>query len=111
MERVELYGIDNLKKQEKYELNKIVNKYYDKIKREIKNEFTIKISIKEYATSGNGKKDDKKKKKYSIKIKILTSTKNLESHYASWDLNVTLHKVFKKILEEIEHIFKVSEQH
>ena len=106
MERVELEGIENLDKDQKYQLNKIVNHYFDKIKRVIKNDMTLFVKIKQYETAG--KKD--KAKKSSIQVIVKTSVKNLEASSSDWDLNRTLHGVFKKILAEIEHKFRVSEQ-
>ena len=110
MERVVLKGIKDLKENKKYMLNKIVNNYYNKISRMLKNDFTLKISVKEYATAGKGKKEDKKTKKFSIKAQVLGVARNLETHDADWDLNRTTHSVLKKMLKEIEHQFRVSEQ-
>lgn len=106
MEGIQIEGIGLLKKEEKYQLNKIVNDYADKIERGIKNDFTIDLKLKEYETAG--KKD--KQHKYSISVTIKTSTKKLSADASDWDLNRTLHSVFKKILVEIEHKFRVSEQ-
>jgi len=35
----------------------------------------------------------------------------MEADAVDWDLNRTFHKVFRKIEEEIEHKFRVSDQH
>jgi hypothetical protein len=112
MERVQIKGIEELTKEEKYQLNKIVNDYYDKIKRSLKNDFTLQIKIKAYQKTGKGKieKNSNKKKKYSIQAMIHTATKKLESNASDWDLNRTMHAVLKKILEEIEHVFHASNQ-
>lgn len=106
MERVQVEGISDLKKGERYQLNKIVNSYFDKIKRQIKNEMTLVVKIKHYETAG--KKN--KAKKASIQVNVITATRNLESSASDWDLNRTLHAVFKKLLNEIEHKFRPSEQ-
>jgi len=106
MERVEVKGVEDLDKDQKYQLNKIVNSYFDKIKRSLKNDVVLLVKIKQYETAG--KKD--KAKKSSVQLQIKTSTKNLEASASDWDLNRTLHDVFKKMLVEIEHKFRVSEQ-
>ena len=55
MDRIQFKGIEDIGKEDKYQLNKIVNGYYDKIARQIKNDFTLLIKIKTYQKPG--KKD------------------------------------------------------
>jgi len=107
MERVQLKGEEVLDKEQKYQLNKIINSYYDKIRRSVKQDFTLSVKIKEYNTQG--KKD--KAHKFSIQSSISIPTKRkIESSASDWDLNRTVHACLKKLLEEIEHMFFVSNQ-
>lgn len=107
MARIQLKGFEVLSREEFYQLNKIVNSYYEKIKRSVNQDFTVSIKLKEYKRQG--KKD--KAHKFSIQLGISIPTKRkIESSAADWDLNRTLHSGFKKILEEIEHMFRVSNQ-
>jgi len=114
MTRIDLKGIEELKKEERYQLNKIVNHYYDKIKRMLGDgeEVGLIIKLKAYQKSGKGKieEDKKKAKKYSVQISVKNSIKNLEASASDWDLNRTMHAALKKVLEEIEHRFHASNQ-
>lgn len=111
MENLDAEGIELLDAAQKSAFDRIVRSYYSKISRKLKNDFAIRIVVKDYQTAGRGKMEIRKKaKKYSIRVFVITSVKKLEAHAADWDLNRTLHAVFDKILSEIEHMFHVSEQ-
>jgi len=114
MARINLKGIEELKKDERFQLNKIVNSYYDKIVRSLGDgeDLELNIKIKVYQKSGKGKIEENshKKKKYSVQIQVKNSIKNLDSSASDWDLNRTMHAALKKVLEEIEHRFHISEQ-
>ena len=112
VEKIQLKGEESLSEGEKFQLNKVVNHYYDKIGRNVKNDFMILVKIKAYEKAGKGKKDEDchKSKKFSIQVQIKTATRKLDSSAADWDLNRTLHDAFKKMLTEIEHKFRNSEQ-
>jgi len=113
VDKIQYKGDDVLSKEEKLQLNKIVEHYYDKISRSIKNDFGIFVKIKAYEKAGKGKVEEgsHKKKKFSIQVQVVTSTRKLDSSSSDWDLNRTLHDVFKKMLSEIEHRFRNSDQH
>ena len=106
MEKIEVKGIENLNEDEKRILNKLSTEYYEKIKRELKNEVSLKIRLKEYK-----KDNEKKRRKYSINLIVAAPTRVIEASYADWELAKTLHVVFEKAINEIEKRFHVSEQH
>ena len=93
-----------MKEEEKQVLNTLANEYYDKIKRALKNECSVKIDVKEH-----GKVDDNpdKKVRYDIHIVAVTATKlRFESSAEDWDFARTVHKAFKEIERQIEHKIK-----
>ena len=104
MEQIEIKGIDILTEQEKRLANKLLNEYFPKIERQIKNIISLKVHIKEYKKQG-------KRKKYSINIKIINSTDIFEANANDWDFARTMHKVLNKIKHEIEDRLHSSEQH
>jgi len=106
MVRVQIAGIDELKKEEEFQFNKIVNHYYDKVERAIKNDFTLNIKVKHYQRPESNDKN----RKVSIQVQVMTSTRKLDATADDWDLNKTLHGVFKNLLNEIEHRFRVSDK-
>lgn len=111
MENLNAKGTEGFDAAQKSAFDRIAGSYYSKISRKLKNDFAIRIVVKDYQTAGRGKREIRKKaRKYSIRIFVITSVKKLEAHAADWDLNRTLHAVFEKILSEIEHMFHVSEQ-
>jgi hypothetical protein len=95
-------GMELLSEKEKQIADKLLNEYYEKIKRQIKKDFTFKIHFKEYDKEGE-------KKKYSINAEILSLKKFSASDY-DWDFARALHKVMIKLVNQIEHTFHSSEQ-
>lgn len=104
MASIETRGLDLLSKEEKAKTKMILNEYYSKIKRLIKNDLTLKIDLKEYKKDGKGKK-------YSISAEAFLPGKIFNSEAWSWDLERAIHKAMKMIETEIEHKYHVSEQH
>ncbi len=95
-------GFELLSPTTKEEFQKIWDEYSKKIERKLKNAETCRIHIKEYSPGG--------KVKFSIHILVTYSGKNLEADASDWDLKKTCYKAFKKIEEQAEHMFHVSNQ-
>ena len=64
MEPIQIKGTNILTEDEKKLANKLLNEYYPKIQRQIKNIISLQVHIKEYEKNG-------KRKKYSINVKII----------------------------------------
>ena len=96
MEKIQYRGVDNLKNEEKDTLNKLAPEYYDKIQRALKNVTSLQVDIKLYKKLGG-------KRKYDVHVKAIAPTTIFSASYADWDFARTLHKVFKKIENEIAH--------
>lgn len=108
MDGLEIKGIDLLNEEQKWEFNKEIEKYKEKLKWKTKSDFVLKIVIKEYAHKGEDK--DNKRKRYSIQAHIKGPTQNFEASGEDWDFNKLVHKVFEKLINEVEHAFHSSEQ-
>ncbi len=91
-----------LSDKERWELDKLVNEYYEKIKRELKKDISLVVHIKDYDKDG-------KEKKYSINLKIVNSVV-FKSDSDDYNLPKAIHKAFNKVMSEIEHKFHVSNQ-
>lgn len=108
MEQIQVIGARELDDMEIDAINRLTNKYYPKIRRELKNDVSLVIHVKKY------KKYDHVKEygKYSIHIRaiapmrIFVSTKGFD-----WRINAALHKAFKDIINEIRHSLHTDEQH
>lgn len=97
-------GIEKLDDENKRIFDKLCNEYSKKIERELKNTGLVEVLIKDYSREG-------KKSKFSIHVKVISSTRNFDAGASDWDFARTLHKSFNKVLNEIEHEFHVSNQH
>ena len=104
---IEINGIKLLNDMEKKIANELLNEYYPKIQRMIKNELSLRIIIKEYE-----KKELEKdmKKKYSLNIEAVTPGKTFRAKAFDWNFARTIHKLLNKVMTEIEHTFHNSEQ-
>lgn len=98
MEPIQIKGVDILTEKEKRLVNKLLNEYYPKIKRQLKNVTSLNVHIKEYKKEG-------KRKKYSVNVKAMTATKIFEANACDWDFARTMHKVLNKIQIEIKGRF------
>lgn len=109
-EVIQFIGVADLKEEEQVIVNKLSTEYYGKIKTYLHNLTSVAVHIKtQNDEAGEGK--EKKRKKFSIKVRVIAPTHIFESKHASdWDLARTLHKAFKNIEHEIEHKLKVSDQ-
>lgn len=104
MEPIQITGIDELDDNEKIIANKLVNEYYDKIQREIKNITSLTVHIKQHSKGG-------KIKKFDIRVKAIAPTRIFEAQESDWDFARTLHRVFKNIEREIVHQLHSDNQH
>lgn len=105
-EPIQIKGIDVLNVQEKLRANQLINEYYPKIQRMLKNVTSVFIDFKEYEKAGK----KSKKKKYSINVKVMAPTQIFESNASDWDFARTIHKAMNKVENEIEKKLRVSEQ-
>ena len=97
-------GIEKLDDDEKRIFDKLCKEYSRKIERELKGVNFIEVLIKDYSREG-------KASKFSIHVKVISSTRNFDAGASDWDFARTLHKSFNKVLNEIEHEFHTSNQH
>lgn len=96
---IEYVGLKEFDDKEKAVIVKISEEYYPKIERKLHNELKIKVHVKTYDKTGD-------RKKYSIHIKALAPTKELDSNkHDDWNLEVAMHAGFKALIKEIEHRF------
>jgi len=108
MEGIEIKGLELLSETEKESLNKIIEKYKEKIKWKTKTDFILKMVIKQYSQDSSD--STTKRKKYSIKADVSGQTQNFEANAEDWTFNTAVRKVFSKLEQEIEHRYHSSEQ-
>ena len=97
-------GFDVLEERDKKDFEKLFNEYSVKIQRKLKNISSFAIHLKEYEKDGL-------RKKFSVPVRVVAPTRIFEADAANWDFKRTLHKVFNKLEQEIEHKFHVSDEH
>ncbi len=103
--QLKIVGFDMIEEQDRKDFEKIFNDYMEKSQKRMKNISSFNIDLKEYKKESN-------RKKFSIHLRIAIDTKNkFEAEAADFDLKRTLHKLFKKIDEQLEHRFHTSDQH
>jgi len=99
MEAIQVIGTHLLDDFEKATANRLVNEYYQKIFRELKNITEVTVHIKAWTKGG-------KRKKYDIRIRAIAPTRIFEAQESDWDLARALHKVFNNVEREIQHKLK-----
>ena len=104
MKEVEIKNIEILTDEQKKISEKIIEEYFKKIKRVLKESPKVTVQIKEYKKEGN-------KGRFSINANFFFAGKRIESDSMDWDLSKALHKAMIKIQNEIEYRFHISEEH
>lgn len=104
MELMQIVGIKDLDDMEIEVINRISNRYFEKVARGLKNLSGIIIHVKKYNKSG-------RHQKYSIHVKVSAGKRVFVSTKAQdWYLNTCLHKSFEDILHQLEHEFHLKDQ-
>jgi ribosome-associated translation inhibitor RaiA len=107
MESIQIKGSEALEINEKQELDLIVAKHMEKIKRMLNNTFFAKLAIKVYSKD---KENKVKRKRFSIDIELTGEIPKIFASSEEWDLSKSANSAFLKIEHEIEHKFHVSEK-
>ena len=89
--------------RERWALHKLLNEYYSKVKRQLKNKVVFEVHIKVHEKEG-------KRKKFNVHVDV-DSAKRFGATADDWDLARAVHKVMKNIMSEIEHKLHISEQY
>jgi len=105
MEPIQIIGIKNLDDMEIDAVNRLANRYFVKIQREIKKINSLVIHIKSYEKEG-------RQRKYSVHVKVLAPTRIFVSTKANdWNLEKALHKSFADIIHRLHHSLHTDDQH
>lgn len=116
---VQFKGLELLNDEERAFLDKIVPEYYEKIKRSLKNLVTLQIHFKAYETTGAGKEEKGKRRKFDIHIRAISPTKNIfvstkpPRHFKSrdWNFSKSLHEAFKNLENQIKKKLHTDKSH
>ena len=108
MEGLEIKGIELLSEEEKWELNKEVESYVEKIKWKTKSDFILKLVVKVYSKKADDKEN--KRRKYSLQAILKGETHSFESSADEWDFHKVCHQLFEKLITEVEHTYHSSEK-
>jgi|SRR3989338_2942919 len=104
MKQIQIIGIKELDEMELEAVNRIADKGYDKIKRELKHEVSITVHIKSHDKEGA-------QRKYSVHVKAMAPTRIFTSTKAvDWSLEAALHKSFEDVVKMIRHAFHTDDQ-
>ena len=108
MDGIEIKGIEVLSENEKFELNKLINSYKEKLKWKTKSDYKLKLAVKIHSKKADDK--DTKSRNYSLHAMLKGETHSFEASASDWDFNKSVHKLFQKLINEVEHTYHSSEQ-
>ena len=100
MEPIQIIGIKELDSEEVNVVNTLASHYREKLERDLKNITSVVVHIKTSHHEG-------KRKKYTIKARVVAPTKIFEASDTDWDLARTLHMVFNDLQRQIQHSFHI----
>ena len=102
---IQIKGIELLESEDdRKRAEELLNEYGPKIERMLANDVVMRVHFKEYEKEGN-------RVKHSISAKVEFANNLFQADDSDWDLARTIHKVMKKLENEIEHKLHVSDQH
>jgi len=105
MEPIQIIGIKDLDDMEVEAVNRLANRYYGKIQREIQNITSVVVHIKSYRKQG-------RQRNYSVHVKVMAPTRifvSTKTH--DWNLEKSLHQSFGDVIREIQHSLHTDDQH
>ena len=104
MEPIQIVGIKDLDDMEIDSVNRLANRYYGKIQREIQNVTSLVIHIKAHDKQG-------RQKNYSVHVKAIAPTKIFASTKSiDWNLEKALHGSFRDIIRQMQHRLHTDDQ-
>ncbi len=105
MEPIQIIGIKDLDDMEVDAVNRLANRYFTRIYREIKKIRSLAIHIKSYDKEG-------RQRKYSVHVKLIAPTRIFVSTKADdWNLEKALHESFRDIIRQLQHSLHTDDQH
>jgi hypothetical protein len=107
MNIIRLTNGELLTEREKQLANRLLNEYYPRIQKRLKNVTSLEAHIKEYEKPGKLKKAHK----FSFHVKAIAPTQVFEADSFDWDFARTVHKALNKLMNRIERNFHSSDQH
>jgi hypothetical protein len=102
---IQVVGINDLDDMERDAVNRLADRYYPKIERELKDDVSLVIHIKTHNDQG-------RQRKYSVHTKVNAPSRIFTTENSvDWDINAALHKSFTGLIEQIRHQLHTDEQH
>ena len=102
---IQINGIELLDNEaDKERAQELLNEYGPKIERMLSNDVVMRVHFKEHEKEGN-------RVKHSISVRIEYGNNLFQADDFDWDLARAIHKVMKKLENEIEHKLHVSDQY
>jgi hypothetical protein len=99
MDNIRFIGLAAIDDEAQSLLKGIVEEYYPKIKRALKNEVQLVVHVKAHTKGGA-------RPKFSLHVRAEAPTRIFESSKnAEWDLSKAAHESMEDIIKEIQHAF------
>ena len=96
--KIDIKRVEKLDQEEERILNMLTKEYDEKINVIIKDIKLMEIDLKSHGPEGENKR-------YELNIKVKTPKGVLRTNVEDWGLAKTVHKGFKKIINEGKHKF------
>lgn len=97
---VQYMGLKDLEEKEVVILTEFTDLYFQKIERDLPNP-TLIIHVKKHKPKGNAKK-------YSMHTRLEAPGIMLVTQEADWDFKRCIHKLYKSLINELQHKFKTE---
>ncbi len=101
---IKYLGMEDLNEEEQNLTKQLSEEYFERIQRDLKNELCLIAHIKVMNTGGE-------RKEFSISVRTEAPLQIIEASEEDWNLEVGLHKAYKKLEKEIQHKFHTDRQH
>ena len=104
MEPIQIIGIKDLDDMEIDIVNRLANRHFGKIQRQIKKTSSLAIHVKSYNKEGT-------QRKYSVHVKLIAPTRIFVSTKAiDWNLEKALHMSFVDLIKQLQHSLHTDNQ-
>jgi hypothetical protein len=100
-------GVEDLNLEEQDVFDRLVGEYSKKVERMSSEISSLEIYIKDYKKDGKSNRT----RKYAVHLRVISPHPVIKTDADDFIFATALHKSFDKLLNELEHKFRKSDQH
>ena len=104
MGKISYKGLEILGEIDRKLIESICEAYFKKLGNKLNTDISMGLLLKEYHLKTSNKE-------FSVEATLNLGSGNISADEIGWDLSKVVHRVFEKIINQVEHRFHLSDKH